>query len=153
MVLAAAVGVGVLGLAAVNLPQLSGGFQGAGDGSSDQAGDATTGDKTGTTTEGKSASGADQPSASTPEATSRLSTDTFRRDVRRLLAAGADTPAAGAVVRHQRPHRRRARERGLRRVAGAGSGPQQRGAARREARPARGLRHQGRGASGACGLL
>jgi hypothetical protein len=82
LVLAAAVGVGVLGLAAVNLPELSGGFQGAGDGS---------GDKAATTTEGRSGSGADQPSASTPEATSRLSTDTFRRDVRRLLAAGADT--------------------------------------------------------------
>ncbi len=102
VVLAAAVGVGVLGLAAVNLPQLSGGFQGAGDGSSDRASDRSS-DRAATTTEGKSGSGADQPSTSTPEATSRLSTDTFRRDVRRLLAAGADTrqlaPSSGTSGR------------------------------------------------------
>lgn len=102
VVLAAAVGVGVLSLAAVNLPQLSGGFQGTGGGSSDKSSD-TAGDKTATTTEEKSGSGADQPSASTPEATARLSTDTFRRDVRRLLAAGADTrqlaPSSGTSGR------------------------------------------------------
>ena len=98
VVLAAAVGVGVLGLAAVNLPQLSGGFQGAGDGSSDRSSD-----RAATVTEGKSGSGAEQPSASAPQATSRLSTDTFRRDVRRLLAAGADTrqlaPSSGTSGR------------------------------------------------------
>lgn len=106
VVLAAAVGVGVLSLAAVNLPQLSGGFQGTGGGSSDKSSDRAgdrAGDKTGTTTEEKSGSGADQPSASTPEATARLSTDTFRRDVRRLLAAGADTrqlaPSSGTSGR------------------------------------------------------
>ena len=98
VVLAAAVGVGVLGLAAVNLPQLSGGFQGAGDGSSDKSSE-----RAATATQGKSGSGAEQPSASAPQATSRLSTDTFRRDVRRLLAAGADTrqlaPSSGTSGR------------------------------------------------------
>ena len=98
VVLAAAVGVGVLGLAAVNLPQLSGGFQGTGDGSSDKSSG-----RAATATEGKSGSGADEPSASAPEATSRLSTDTFRRDVRRMLAAGADTrqlaPSSGTSGR------------------------------------------------------
>ena len=98
VVLAAAVGVGVLGLAAVNLPQLSGGFQGAGDGSSDKSSG-----RAATATDGKSGSGADEPSASAPEATSRLSTDTFRRDVRRMLAAGADTrqlaPSSGTSGR------------------------------------------------------
>ena len=77
---AAAVSVGVLGLAAVTLPQLGGGPQGPGVGS---------GDKAATTTEGKSGSAADQPSASTLAPTSRLSSDTFRRDVRRLLVRGA----------------------------------------------------------------
>ncbi len=98
VVLAAAVGVGVLGLAAVNLPQLSVGFQGAGDGSSDKSSG-----RAATATEGKSGSGAEQPSASAPQATSRLSTDTFRRDVRRMLAASAYTrqlaPSSGTSGR------------------------------------------------------
>ena len=81
IVLAAAVGVGVISLAAVNLPRLSDRLQDGG-GSSDKAA---------STTEGKSGSGADQPSLGTPGQTSELSTDTFRRDVRLLLAASADS--------------------------------------------------------------
>jgi hypothetical protein len=88
VLLAAAVGVGVVGLAAVNLPQLSG-----------LQGDGGSSDKAASTTEGKSGAGADQPSLGARGQTSRLGTDTFRRDVRRLLAAGADTrqlvPSAG----------------------------------------------------------
>ena len=88
VLLAAAVGVGVVSLAAVSLPQLSG-SQGSGG----------SGDKTASTTQGKSGPKADQQSLGTRGQTSRLGTDTFRRDVRRLLAAGADTrqlvPSAG----------------------------------------------------------
>ena len=92
IVLAAAVGVGVISLAAVNLPHLSDRLQGGG-GSSDKAA---------STTEGKSGSGADQPSLGTPGQTSELSTDTFRRDVRLLLAELASggclaSPEAGVV--------------------------------------------------------
>ena len=89
VVLAAAVGVGVIGLAAVNLPQLGGGTD-------DKA--ASTND-----TEANAGSGPDQPSPGTRGQTSRMSTDTFRRDVRRLLAAGADTrqlaPSSGTSGR------------------------------------------------------
>jgi len=78
VLLAAAVGVGVISLAAVSLPQLSGpeGSGGSGDRPS--------------TTQGKSGPDADQQSLDTRGQTSRLGTDTFRRDVRRLLAASAD---------------------------------------------------------------
>lgn len=79
VLLAAAVGVGVIGLAAVNLPQLSGPQDTSAGGSSDKALSAPG-------TDAKSGSGADQPSAGALDATSRLSTDTFRRDVRRLLS-------------------------------------------------------------------
>jgi len=80
VLLAAAVGVGVVSLAAVSLPQLSG-PQGSGG----------SGDKTASTTQGKSGPKADQQSLGTRGQTSRLGTDTFRRDVRRLLAASADS--------------------------------------------------------------
>jgi len=80
VLLAAAVGVGVVSLAAVSLPQLSG-SQGSGG----------SGDKTASTTQGKSGPKADQQSLGTRGQTSRLGTDTFRRDVRRLLAASADS--------------------------------------------------------------
>jgi len=80
VLLAAAVGVGVVSLAAVSLPQLSG-PQGSGG----------SGDKTASTTQGKSGPKTDQQSLGTRGQTSRLGTDTFRRDVRRLLAASADS--------------------------------------------------------------
>jgi len=80
VLLAAAVGVGVVSLAAVSLPQLSG-----------QQGSGGSGDKTTSTTQGKSGPEADQQSLGTRGQTSRLGTDTFRRDVRRLLAASADS--------------------------------------------------------------
>ncbi len=80
VLLAAAVGVGVVSLAAVSLPQLSG-----------QQGSGGSGDKTASTTQGKSGPEADQQSLGTRGQTSRLGTDTFRRDVRRLLAASADS--------------------------------------------------------------
>lgn len=92
VLLAAAVGVGVVSLAAVSLPQLSG-PQGSGG----------SGDKTASTTQGKSGPKADQQSLGTRGQTSRLGTDTFRRDVRRLLAASADSrhlaPSSGVEGR------------------------------------------------------
>ena len=92
VLLAAAVGVGVVSLAAVSLPQLSG-----------QQGSGGSGDKTASTTQGKSGPKADQQSLGTRGQTSRLGTDTFRRDVRRLLAASADSrqlaPSSGVEGR------------------------------------------------------
>jgi len=92
VLLAAAVGVGVVSLAAVSLPQLSG-----------QQGSGGSGDKTTSTTQGKSGPEADQQSLGTRGQTSRLGTDTFRRDVRRLLAASADSrqlaPSSGVEGR------------------------------------------------------
>jgi hypothetical protein len=80
VLLAAAVGVGVIGVAAVSLPQL-GGVQDSG-GSSDKALSAPETDTSG--------SSAGEPPAGALAATSRLSTASFRRDVRRLLAADAE---------------------------------------------------------------
>ena len=87
VLLAAAVGVGVVGLAAVNLPQLSG-LQGGG-GSSDKAA---------STTEGKSGAGADQPSLGTRG--SDLPAGHGHLPARR-------TTAAGRQCRHAASWRRR----------------------------------------------
>ena len=80
VLLAAAVGVGVISLAAVSLPQLSGPQDRRRVRRQDDEHDS-----------GQVRARADQQSLGTRGQTSRLSTDTFRRDVRRLLAASADS--------------------------------------------------------------
>ena len=98
VLLAAAVGVGVIGVAAVSLPQL-GGLQDSGaGGSGDKALSAPETDRSG--------SSAGEPPAGALAVTSRLSTDSFRRDVRRLLAADAEgrrlVPAASPAPSGER---------------------------------------------------